>query len=193
MSQRPRIIGSLHGVLQRANTINEAELARRSSCTSIGSMSEQIVVEDISSKIKCDSNNNLLKSTASLDDSTDETEIYPKSFAWDWPFCDEGIARGVYTAEKFLVCLPFNSGGTGEKNGSTKKFEKISECNFSWTIGLSNSSNEFGGTSFWRMELEIIRNLNMLALIVSRDISRYESGPKRLKRVRKVYRSLSAT
>uniref|UniRef100_A0AC35G8R2 LAGLIDADG homing endonuclease n=2 Tax=Panagrolaimus sp. PS1159 TaxID=55785 RepID=A0AC35G8R2_9BILA len=151
-------------------------------------MSEQIVVEDISSKIKCDSNNNLMKGSTSLDNPSDETEIYPKSFAWDWPFCDEGIARGVYTEEKFLVCLPFNSGGTGEKNGSTKKFEKISESNFSWTIGLSNNSNEYGGTSFWRMELEIIRNLNMLALIVSRDISRYENGPKRLKRVRKVYR-----
>ena len=33
-----------------------------------------------------------------------------------------------------------------------------------------------------------MRNLNMLALIVSRDISRFDSGPKRLKRVRKVYR-----
>uniref|UniRef100_A0AC34QU33 LAGLIDADG homing endonuclease n=1 Tax=Panagrolaimus sp. JU765 TaxID=591449 RepID=A0AC34QU33_9BILA len=128
-----------------------------------------------------------MKSTASCDDFSQITS-FPKSFAWDWPFCDEGIARGMYTEEKFFVCLPFNNGGTGENSGSTKKFEKISESNFSWTIGLSNNSNEYGSTSFWRMELEIMKNLNMLALIVSRDISHYDFGPKRLKRVRKVYR-----
>lgn len=89
------------------------------------------------------------------------------------------MARGFYTEEKFIMCLPFNNGGTGEKSGSvinfinflfyfkTKKFSKISECNFSWTIGLS-TNDQFGGTTFWRMELEIMRNLNMLALIVSR-------------------------
>uniref|UniRef100_A0A7E4W796 MATH domain-containing protein n=1 Tax=Panagrellus redivivus TaxID=6233 RepID=A0A7E4W796_PANRE len=125
-----------------------------------------------------------MKSTGSFNDVT-EVDTFPKSFAWDWPFCDDGIARGMYTEEKFFVCLPFH-GGTGEKSGTTRKFEKISESNFSWTIGLSNSSNEFSGASFWRMEIETLRSLNMLALIVSRDIS-YE-GPKRLKRVRKVYR-----
>ncbi|CAD5220505.1 unnamed protein product [Bursaphelenchus xylophilus] len=116
----------------------------------------------------------------------DEPLVFPKDIAWDWPFCNEGVARGVFTEEKFMICLPFNNGGTGEGYGNTKKFEKISECNFSWTIGLSNGG-EFG-TGFWRMELEIIRNLNMLALIVSRDISRSEETSKRLKRVRKVYK-----
>ncbi|CAD5214666.1 unnamed protein product [Bursaphelenchus okinawaensis] len=116
----------------------------------------------------------------------DEPLVFPKDIAWDWPFCNEGVARGVFTEEKFMICLPFNNGGTGEGYGNTKKFEKISECNFSWTIGLSNGGDF--GTGFWRMELEVIRNLNMLALIVSRDISRSEETSKRLKRVRKVYR-----
>ena len=56
-------------------------------------------------------------SASSLDDFN-EIVSFPKSFAWDWPFCDEGIARGMYTEEKFFVCLPFNNGGTGERNGS---------------------------------------------------------------------------
>lgn len=64
--KRPRIIGSLHGVLKRANTINEAELARRrSSCSSITSnqMSEEVIIENNlqSSHDKCDANNNLMK------------------------------------------------------------------------------------------------------------------------------------
>ena len=62
--KRPRIIGSLHGVLKRANTINEAELARRrSSCASIVSMSEQ-TTNELESQCKCDDNNNLLKRLA---------------------------------------------------------------------------------------------------------------------------------
>ncbi|KAI1729916.1 hypothetical protein Ddc_02588 [Ditylenchus destructor] len=138
-------------------------------------------------------NPNLMKSGGSscgllLSDDDDEIIIFPKSIAWDWPFCDEGVARGVFTEDKFQICLPFNNGGTGETSGSTRKFEKISEANFCWTIGLCNSTLcELGGTGFWRMELEIMPNLNMLALMLSRDISRGGSG-KRLKRVRKVYR-----
>lgn len=46
-----------------------------------------------------------------------------------------------------------------------RQFSKVSECNFYWTIGLSSPEC---GSAFWRMELEIIRNLNMLVLTVSR-------------------------
>uniref|UniRef100_A0AC35TVM1 MATH domain-containing protein n=1 Tax=Rhabditophanes sp. KR3021 TaxID=114890 RepID=A0AC35TVM1_9BILA len=109
-----------------------------------------------------------------------------KSFSWDWPFCHDGVAKGTYTAEAFTVCLPFNNGGTGESRNTTRKFEKISESNFSWQVGLSNTSQS--GNCFWRMELEVIRSLNMLVLIVSRDISRIDDRSKRLRRVRKVYR-----
>ncbi|KAI6176466.1 hypothetical protein M3Y97_00801100 [Aphelenchoides bicaudatus] len=116
----------------------------------------------------------------------EEEEItFPKTICWDWSFCQEGVARGAFLADRFFICLPFNNGGTGETNGSTKKFERINECNYSWTIGLSNSG-EFG-TSFWRLELEVIRQLNLIVLIVSRDISTKDSH-KRLKRVRKVYK-----
>uniref|UniRef100_A0A0N5A1H6 BTB domain-containing protein n=1 Tax=Parastrongyloides trichosuri TaxID=131310 RepID=A0A0N5A1H6_PARTI len=106
---------------------------------------------------------------------------YPKSFSWDWPYCNEGIAKGLYTAEAFTVCLPFNNGGTGVSNNATRKFEKISESNFAWQVGLSNTS--MTGNCFWRMELEVIKGLNMIALIVSRDISRLDDRSKRLKRV----------
>lgn len=44
------------------------------------------------------------------------------------------------------------------------------------------------GNCFWRMELEVIKGLNMIALIVSRDISRLDDTSKRLKKVRKVYK-----
>uniref|UniRef100_A0A0N5B810 DUF1336 domain-containing protein n=1 Tax=Strongyloides papillosus TaxID=174720 RepID=A0A0N5B810_STREA len=111
---------------------------------------------------------------------------YPKSFSWDWPYCNEGVAKGLYTAEAFTVCLPFNNGGTGVSNNTTRKFEKISESNFAWQVGLSNTS--ITGNCFWRMELEVIKGLNMIALIVSRDISRLDDTSKRLKRVRKVYK-----
>lgn len=115
-----------------------------------------------------------------------EIIVFPKAIAWDWPFCDEGVARGVFAQDKFMMCLPFQNHSTSENNGATKKFEKISEGSFSWTVGLSNSGDF--GTGFWRMELEIMRNLNMLALAVCRDISRTDEPSKRLRRVRKVYR-----
>lgn len=47
-----------------------------------------------------------------------------------------------------------------------KKFEKISESDFSWTIGLCSSG--LFGTCFWRFEIQILRNLNMLVLNASR-------------------------
>ncbi|KAI6235937.1 hypothetical protein M3Y95_00104500 [Aphelenchoides besseyi] len=132
-----------------------------------------------------DANNNVLSSSSGF--NNEEKIVFPKSIAWDWPISGlDGVARGVFTEDKFTMCLPFANGGTGESNGSTKKFERINDSNFSWTIGLS-SSGEFG-TGFWRMELEIIRDLNMLAMIVSRDISRTNEPSKRLRRVRKVYR-----
>lgn len=34
------------------------------------------------------------------------------------PLCSEGIARGAFMVDKFMICLPFNNGGTGETNGS---------------------------------------------------------------------------
>ncbi|KAI6187634.1 hypothetical protein M3Y98_00265700 [Aphelenchoides besseyi] len=145
------------------------------------------VPEDSTTKIsrpslpRFDANNNVLSSSSGF--HNEEKIVFPKSIAWDWPI---RVARGVFTEEKFTMCLPFANGGTGKSNGSTKKFERINDSNFSWTIGLS-SSGEFG-TGFWRMELEIIRDLNMLAMIVSRDISRTNEPSKRLRRVRKVYR-----
>lgn len=58
-------------------------------------------------------------------------------------------------------------------------------ANFSWTIGLSSIGGNGSqlplfdydltalrtGTYFWRMEIEIIRNLNMLILMVSRYVA----------------------
>ncbi|KAI6222363.1 hypothetical protein M3Y99_01508100 [Aphelenchoides fujianensis] len=131
-----------------------------------------------------DANNNVISSSSAF--FSEDKLVFPKPIAWSWDFSPEGVARGVLTAEKFMICLPFCNGGTGESNGTMKKFERISDSNFSWTIGLSNQGDF--GTGFWRMELEVIRNLNMLAMIVSRDISRQDEAAKRLKRVRKVYR-----
>ncbi|KAE9414539.1 hypothetical protein Angca_001828, partial [Angiostrongylus cantonensis] len=98
-----------------------------------------------------------------------------------------GVAHGAYTRKKFLVCLPFNRGGTGKKNGTTKKFERIAESDFSWSMGLSHDT-ELGSTCFWRLEIEVHRKLNAIVLVVSRAISCYSDNTKRLKRVRKVYR-----
>lgn len=39
----------------------------------------------------------------------DDREALPKACIWDWPFCDEGVARCNVTKEKFTVCLEFNS------------------------------------------------------------------------------------
>ncbi|KIH52751.1 hypothetical protein ANCDUO_17142 [Ancylostoma duodenale] len=77
------------------------------------------------------------------------------------------MAHGAYTRDKFLVCLPFNKGGTGEKNGTTKKFERIAESDFSWSMGLSHDA-ELGSTCFWRLEIEVHRKLNAIVLIASR-------------------------
>ncbi|EFO18907.2 hypothetical protein LOAG_09590 [Loa loa] len=109
-----------------------------------------------------------------------------EAFVWDWPFSEDRVAKGFFSDQKFFVCLPFNQGGTGESRGTLKKFEKISESNFSCIIGLCN--NNFFGTCFWRLEIEILRSLNMLILNASRDVSRPDETVKRLKRVRKVYK-----
>ncbi|VDK68665.1 unnamed protein product [Litomosoides sigmodontis] len=109
-----------------------------------------------------------------------------EAFVWDWPFSEDGTAQGFLSDEKFFVCLPFNQGGTGESRGTLKKFEKISESDFSSIVGLCN--NSFFGTHFWRLEIEILRNLNMLVLSASRDVSRPGEIVKRLRRIRKVYK-----
>uniref|UniRef100_A0A0M3HPU0 Uncharacterized protein n=1 Tax=Ascaris lumbricoides TaxID=6252 RepID=A0A0M3HPU0_ASCLU len=116
----------------------------------------------------------------------DEEPIYSESFVWDWPFSDDRLARGFLSQEKFSVCLPFNNGGTGESKGTLKKLDKISGVDFMWTLGLCN--NGFMGTCFWRIEIQILRDLNMLVLNASRDVARPDETSKRLKRVRKVYR-----
>ncbi|VDK65515.1 unnamed protein product [Onchocerca ochengi] len=108
-----------------------------------------------------------------------------EAFVWDWPFSEDRLAKGFVSDEKFCVCLPFNQ-GTGESRGTLKKFEKISESNFTSIIGLCN--NSFFGTYFWRLEIEIVRNLNMLVLNASRDVSRPGETVKRLKHIRKVYK-----
>ncbi|KAL4003574.1 hypothetical protein ACH3XW_8170 [Acanthocheilonema viteae] len=109
-----------------------------------------------------------------------------ETFVWDWPFSEDCTAKGFLSDQKFFVCLPFNQGGTGESRGTLKKFEKITDSNFSCIIGLCN--NSFFKTCFWRLEIEVLRNLNMLVLNASRDISRPGEIVKRLKRVRKVYK-----
>ncbi|KAL6728778.1 hypothetical protein Aduo_010515 [Ancylostoma duodenale] len=133
-------------------------------------------------QLKFDLNNNKVAEEAEADRLVEE-----RCFMWSWPFCTDGMAHGAYTRDKFLVCLPFNKGGTGEKNGTTKKFERIAESDFSWSMGLSHDA-ELGSTCFWRLEIEVHRKLNAIVLIASRDISRYNENTKRLKRVRKVYR-----
>ncbi|CAG9530071.1 unnamed protein product [Cercopithifilaria johnstoni] len=120
------------------------------------------------------------------DDTSSSSSSSFEAFVWDWPFSEDRTAKGFLSDEKFFVCLPFNQGGTGESKGTLKKFEKISESNFSCIIGLCN--NGFLGTCFWRLEIEILRNLNMLVLNASRDVSRPGERVKRLKRVRKVYK-----
>uniref|UniRef100_A0A914VGL3 Uncharacterized protein n=1 Tax=Plectus sambesii TaxID=2011161 RepID=A0A914VGL3_9BILA len=114
----------------------------------------------------------------------DDRNSLPKSCIWDWPFCDEGVAKCVVTKEKFTVCLEFNS-AKGERFCTAKKFDQIKESNFSWSLGLSSADN---GTSFWKVNIEILRNLNMIAIEAFRDISRLNERGKTLRRVRKVYR-----
>ncbi|VDN59349.1 unnamed protein product [Dracunculus medinensis] len=119
--------------------------------------------------------------------STDDSEeFYNERFVWDWPFCEDRLAKCFLTKEKFFACLPFSSGGTGESRGSTKKFENFSSSNTSWSIGLCNDG-EFG-TYFWRIEIEIMPRLNMLILNAWRDVTRSNDKGKRLRRIRKVYR-----
>lgn len=66
-----------------------------------------------------------------------------------------------------------------------KKFEQFKESNCSWSLGLSSAD---GGTCFYRVEIDILRNLNMIAIEAFRDISRLNEPGKTLRRVRKVYR-----
>ncbi|KHN86811.1 hypothetical protein Tcan_07787 [Toxocara canis] len=134
---------------------------------------------------KFDLNNNSLQRTRS-DDEIDREPIHSESFVWDWPFSEDRQARGFLSKEKFCVCLPFDNGGTGESKGTLKKFEKLSGVDFIWTLGLCN--NGFMGTYFWRIEIQILRDLNMLVLNASKDVARPDETSKRLKRVRKVYR-----
>lgn len=49
----------------------------------------------------------------------------------------------------------------------TKKFERIAESNFSWSLGLSRDA-ELNSTCFWRLELEVQRAYNSIVLIASR-------------------------
>ncbi|CAI4232494.1 unnamed protein product [Auanema sp. JU1783] len=132
-------------------------------------------------ELKYDLNDNRVADEEKLEKIVEE-----RCFAWSWPFCTEGLAHGAYTREKFVVCLPFNKGGTGDKNGTTKRFENIAGSNYSWSLGLSRDA-KLGSTCFWRLEIEVHRHLNSIVLIASRDISRYNENTKRLKRVRKVY------
>ncbi|CAD6187733.1 unnamed protein product [Caenorhabditis auriculariae] len=155
-------------ILRRSATLNEATVSAKNKFS-----------------LKYDLNNNQQRKEEQLCEA--EILVEERTFVWDWPFSSEGIAPGAYTAEKFVVCLPFNKGGTGEKNGTTKKFERIAESDFSWSMGLSRDA-ELGSTCFWRLEIEVIRNLNAIVLIASRDISRYNENTKRLKRVRKMYK-----
>ncbi|CAL2035450.1 hypothetical protein L5515_003186 [Caenorhabditis briggsae] len=157
------------GLLKRSATINEATRTRRHKFA-----------------LKYDLNNNTEQKELEAQECPSGAGM-SETFVWDWPFSNDGTAPGAYTPEKFLVCLPFNKGGTGEKNGTTKKFERIAESDFSWSMGLSRDA-ELGSTCFWRLEIEIIRNMNAIVLIASRDISRYYENTKRLKRVRKMYR-----
>ncbi|VDK18862.1 unnamed protein product, partial [Anisakis simplex] len=120
------------------------------------------------------------------DNIIDHEPLYSKSFVWDWPFSEDRQAQGFLSEDKFYVCLPFNNGGTGESKGTLKKFEKISGVDYIWTLGLCNSG--FMGTCFWRIEIQILRDLNMLTVNASRDVARPDETNKRLKRIRKVYR-----
>lgn len=133
-------------------------------------------------QLKFDLNNN-----KAADEAEGDRLMEERTFMWSWPFSSDGMAPGAYTREKFVVCLPFNKGGTGDKNGTTKKFERIAESDFSWSMGLSHDA-ELGSTCFWRLEIEIHRKLNAIVLMASRDISRFNETTKRLKRVRKMYR-----
>jgi len=114
----------------------------------------------------------------------DEKESLPKQCVWDWPFCEEGVAKCEVTKEKFTVCLEFTC-AKGESYISAKKFEQIKDSNFSWSLGLSSAD---GNTCFYRLEIEILRNLNMIVIEAFRDISRLNEPGKLLRRVRKVYR-----
>ncbi|KAJ1365446.1 hypothetical protein KIN20_025747 [Parelaphostrongylus tenuis] len=153
-------------------------MARRRSCT----LNETMLTHCKKFQLKFDLNNNKMMNAAEADRLVEE-----RSFMWSWPFCTDGMAHGAYTKEKFLVVLPFNRGGTGKKNGTTRKFERIAESDFSWCMGLSNDT-ELNSTCFWRLEIEVHRKLNAMVLIASRAINCYNENTKRLKRVRKVYR-----
>uniref|UniRef100_A0A8R1I7X0 Uncharacterized protein n=1 Tax=Caenorhabditis japonica TaxID=281687 RepID=A0A8R1I7X0_CAEJA len=97
-----------------------------------------------------------------------------ETFSWDWPFSNDADLQHFIKVKV-------------SRSTWTKKFERIAESDFSWSMGLSRDA-ELGSTCFWRLEIEIIRNMNAIVLIASRDISRYYENTKRLKRVRKMYR-----
>ncbi|CAB3402629.1 unnamed protein product [Caenorhabditis bovis] len=155
-------------LLRRSATINEATETRRHKFALKYDLNDNVKREVEEHEIPCGAGRS-------------------ETFVWDWPFSTDGTAPGAYTPDKFIVCLPFNKGGTGEKNGTTKKFERIAQSDFSWSMGLGRDA-PLGSTCFWRLEIEIIRNLNAIVLIASRDISRYYENTKRLKRVRKMYK-----
>jgi hypothetical protein len=50
----------------------------------------------------------------------DEPLIFPKVIAWDWPFTNEGVARGIFTEEKFTIHLPLNSRSKRISSGTVR-------------------------------------------------------------------------
>lgn len=134
--------------------------------------------------------------------------MLPKSFMWDWPLSDDGVAKCLATKEKFTVSLEFTSGGEVYDQTTVKvslkpislktillvfeakKIEQFKESMSSWSLGLSSmNTNGLSTASFWRLDIDVLPNLNMLAIEAFRDISHSDrGGGKVLRRIRKVYR-----
>uniref|UniRef100_A0A914DXL5 Uncharacterized protein n=1 Tax=Acrobeloides nanus TaxID=290746 RepID=A0A914DXL5_9BILA len=122
----------------------------------------------------------------------EDEPVETRPFSWDWPFTEEGVARGEFNEQKFLVRLPFKCGTNNEGDGTIMKVDKISEFNYCWTIGLSTVlRNPYSGNPFWRIEIEIVRSLNTFILFVCREIwtgEKKSQSERRFKKLRRVYK-----
>ncbi|PIO65648.1 hypothetical protein TELCIR_12666 [Teladorsagia circumcincta] len=68
-----------------------------------------------------------------------------------------GMAHGAYTRDKFLVCLPFNKGGTGEKNGTRKNnFTSINGSIEMESTYLFDANNDGVGNESSRLVIAVV-------------------------------------
>ena len=117
---------------------------------------------------------------------------------WDWPFGDDGMACCSIVDNQFNVRLKFAYLKTA-KYVDVKKFEDLKTSHYSFQIGLCRpDKRQSGEATFWRLEMQVLRAMNMIVIDAERDISSadndgaHDNGAnnlqRRMKRIRRMYR-----